>query len=279
MALLLVGDVDQLPSVGPGNVLGDLIDSGCLPTTRLTEVFRQAAESAIVRNAHRVNHGLMPEPNTPGSDFAFIQVEDAEQIAPRVLRLVTDVIPARFGVSTNDIQVLSPMRKANAGVDALNAAIQQAVNPNPHRKLTRGNRTFAVGDRVVQTVNNYDLDVMNGESGTVVDVREDDGVVVVDVDGVRAEYPVAHLDQLSLAYAMTVHKSQGSQFPVVIVPVTTQHYVMLQRSIIYTAMTRATKLCVFVGQKRALTIAVHNVNTERRVTMLRSTIEGIAALE
>jgi exodeoxyribonuclease V alpha subunit len=279
MALLLVGDVDQLPSVGPGNVLGDLIDSGCLPTTRLTEVFRQAAESAIVRNAHRVNHGLMPEPNTPGSDFAFIQVEDAEQIAPRVLRLVTDVIPARFGVSTNDIQVLSPMRKGNAGVDALNAAIQQAVNPNPPRKLTRGNRTFAVGDRVVQNVNNYDLDVMNGESGTVVDVREDDGVVIVDVDGVRAEYPVANLDQLSLAYAMTVHKSQGSQFPVVIIPVTTQHYVMLQRSIIYTAMTRATKLCVFVGQKRALTIAVHNVNTERRVTMLRSAIEGIAALE
>lgn len=278
MALLLVGDVDQLPSVGPGNVLGDLIGSGCLPTTRLTEIFRQAAQSAIVRNAHRVNRGEMPEPNTPGSDFAFVEVEDPEQISRKILQLVSDVIPRRFGVSMGDIQVLSPMRRGSAGVDALNAAIQANVNPNPGRKITRANRTFGVGDRVVQTVNNYDLAVMNGESGTVIDVREDDGIVVVDVDGLRVEYPLASLEQLSLAYAMTVHKSQGSQFPVVIVPVTTQHFIMLQRSITYTAMTRASRLCVFVGQKRALTMAVQNVNTEARVTMLRSCIEGLALL-
>jgi len=276
MALMLVGDVDQLPSVGPGNVLADLIDSDRVPTTRLTQVFRQAAQSAIIRNAHRVNQGELPEDNAEGSDFYFIEADTPEQITAKVLRLVTEAIPRRFGIEPRDIQVLSPMRKSATGVEALNSQLQAALNPDPARKVEKGSRRFGVGDRVLQTVNNYDLGVMNGESGVVVDVKDDEGLLIVDVDGKRVEYPFNQLEQIMLAYAMTVHKSQGSQFPAVVVPVTTQHYVLLQRSILYTGITRASKLCILVGQKRALQMAVRNVNTERRLTLLRSYVEGAA---
>jgi exodeoxyribonuclease V alpha subunit len=275
MAIMLVGDVDQLPSVGPGNVLADLIDSGRIPTTRLTQVFRQAAESAIIRSAHRVNHGELPEDNAEGSDFYFVEAETPEAITAKVMRLVTEAIPRRFGISPHDIQVLSPMRKSSTGVEAMNALLQQALNPDPPRKVERGSRRFGVGDRLLQCVNNYDLGVMNGETGVVVDMREDDGIMVVDVDGKRVEYPFNELDQLTLAYAMSIHKSQGSQFPAVVIPVSTAHYVMLQRAIVYTGITRASKLCILVGQTRALKMAVRNVNTERRLTLLRSYMEGV----
>jgi exodeoxyribonuclease V alpha subunit len=276
MALMLVGDVDQLPSVGPGNVLADMIDSGRIPTTRLTQVFRQAAQSAIIRSAHRINNGVLPEENSEGSDFYFVEAETPEAITAKVMRLVTEAIPRRFGIAPKDIQVLSPMRKSSTGVEAMNGLLQAVLNPDPPRKVERGNRRFGVGDRVLQVVNNHTTGVMNGESGFVVDIREDDGIMVVDVDGERVEYPFNELDQLTLAYAMSIHKSQGSQFPAVVIPCSSQHYVMLQRAIIYTGITRATQLCIVVGQPRALQMAVRNVNTERRLTLLRSYIEGVA---
>lgn len=268
MALLLVGDVDQLPSVGPGRALADIIDSGAVPVTRLTQVFRQAAQSAIVRNAHRINQGQLPERAQPGSDFFFIAAEP-ERIAERVVELVSRSIPSRFGMGIDDIQVLSPMRRTPTGAGALNAAIQKAVNPNPGRAVERGGVRYGVGDRVLQTVNNYDLGVMNGETGIITDVDHEAGVVQVNVDGVVVRYPFADLDQLDLAYAMSVHKSQGSQFPAVVMPITTQHYVMLQRPIVYTAVTRAVRLCVLVGQPEALRMAVANTRTAPRVTLLR----------
>lgn len=268
MALLLVGDVDQLPSVGPGRALADIIESGVVPVTRLTQVFRQAAQSAIVRNAHRINRGQLPERAQPGSDFYFIQSEP-DAIAGRIVELVSRSIPSSFGMRIDDIQALSPMRRTPTGADVLNAEIQKAVNPSPGRVVERGGVRYGVGDRVLQTVNNYDLGVMNGETGIITDVDHEAGIVQVNVDGVLVRYPFAELDQLDLAYAMSVHKSQGSQFPAVVMPVTTQHFVMLQRPIIYTAITRATRLCVLVGQPEALRTAVANVRAAPRVTLLR----------
>lgn len=275
--LLFVGDVDQLPSVGAGRVLADLIESGAIPTTRLTRVFRQAQQSAIIRNAHRINQGLDIEPNadrdTP-SDFYFIERDDPEAIAQTIQRLVTETIPEKLGCSPADVQVLSPMRRSATGTDALNAALQAALNPSPVARIPRLGGRIGVGDRVLQTVNNYTLEVMNGESGIVKSIDAEEQVMTVAVDDKMVTYPISEADQLALAYAMTVHKSQGSQFPAVVIPVTTQHYMMLQRAIIYTGVTRATRFCVLVGQRRALDMAIRNDRAEPRLTTLRFRLQA-----
>lgn len=278
-ALLFVGDVDQLPSVGPGRVLADLIQSGEIATTRLTRIFRQAATSAIIRNAHRINRGEAIEPPgyQEGSDFHFIEVPNPELVGPRIAALVQRHIPERIGIPAHDVQVLSPMRKSATGTEALNALLQTTLNPEPAAKIERFGRRYGVGDRVLQTVNNYELGVMNGESGIIRSVDHDASIVVVQVDDTLVEYPFGDLDQLDLAYAMTVHKSQGSQFPAIVMPVTTQHYIMLQRAIVYTGITRATKFCVLVGQRRALDMAIKNARLEPRVTSLGIRLAASAA--
>ncbi|MEY2151103.1 ATP-dependent RecD-like DNA helicase [Rhodanobacter sp. 115] len=271
-SLLLVGDVDQLPSVGPGRVLADLIESGAVPVTRLTEIFRQAAQSAIIRNSHRINRGQgiedAPPPDAPAPDFYFIACDSPAEVSRRIVRLVTQSIPERRGIAAGDVQVLSPMRRTETGTDALNLALRAALNPHPVDEIKRGTFTFGVGDKVLQTVNNYELGVMNGESGTIASIDHEARTMRVSVDGKDVDYPVADLDQLTLAYAMTIHKAQGSQFPAVVIPVTTQHYMMLLRSILYTGVTRATKFCVIVGQRRALDMAIRNDRLEPRLTRL-----------
>lgn len=274
-SILFVGDVDQLPSVSAGRVLADMIESGKVPTVCLTRIFRQAAQSAIIRNAHRINRGEGIEAQGVGAcDFYFIDAEEPEAAAAWITRLVQQDIPQRIGIPANEVQVLAPMRKGGTGTEALNARIQEALNPNPAAFVTRMGRRYGVGDRVLQLVNNYDLGVMNGESGIITAVDNEGGKVTVDVDGLKAEYPFSDLDQLDLAYAMTVHKSQGSQFPAVVMPITTQHYMMLQRSILYTAVTRAARFCVLVGQRKALNMAIENARAEPRITALKRMLTG-----
>lgn len=275
-ALLLVGDVDQLPSVGAGRVLGDMIESDRIPTTRLTKVFRQAQQSAIIRNAHRINRGDALEENAaPGAPSDFYWIDSTkERVADRIIELVTRRIPERLGCTPFDVQVLSPMRKSATGTDALNIALQAALNPNPVAKIPRFGGRIGVGDRVLQTVNNYELGVMNGESGVVVGIDPEEEVMRVQVDDKEVVYPLGDADQLTLAYAMTVHKSQGSQFPAVVIPVTTQHYMMLNRPVIYTAVTRATKFCVLIGERRALDMAIKNSRLEPRLTQLMHRLRG-----
>lgn len=276
-AIMFVGDVDQLPSVGPGRVLADLIDSGSVPTVRLTQIFRQAAESAIVRNAHRINHGKAIEPrgNAP-SDFYFIECDNTDEIPERIAKLVEQHIPTRVGIGSRDVQVLSPMRRTTTGTEALNDLLQSRLNPEPTAMIEKFGKRYGVGDRVLQTVNNYDLGVMNGESGIIDSIDKEADRVRVLIDESIIEYPFADVDQLDLAYAMTIHKSQGSQFPAIVIPVSKQHYNMLLRPIIYTGITRATKFCVLIGQRSALDIAIKNARMEPRVTSLLNRLERAA---
>lgn len=268
-AIMFVGDVDQLPSVGPGRVLGDLIESGAIPTVRLTRIFRQAAQSAIVRNAHRINSGQPIEPRSEErTDFYFVPCEDIEQIPARIVDLVQRHIPGKIGIQPHDVQVLSPMRRTASGTESLNGLLQERLNPAPVAHIEKFGRRFGTGDRVLQTVNNYELGVMNGESGQILQVDHEREILVVQVDESIVEYPFGDLDQVDLSYAMTVHKSQGSQFPAVVMPVSTQHFVMLQRPIIYTGITRASRFCVLVGQQRALEMAIKNDRQEPRITSL-----------
>ncbi len=276
-ALLLVGDVDQLPSVGPGQVLADVIDSGRVPVVRLTEVFRQAAQSRIVLASHRINRGELPDLAVPAgaSDFYFVDAADADDAARKVVELVRARIPQRFGLdAVRDVQVLCPMNRGSAGTHALNASLQQALNPGAQPRLERFGSTFSPGDRVMQIENDYDKEVYNGDLGrvrTIDTVREE---VLVDFDGRVVSYAFGELDQVVLAYATTIHKSQGSEYPAVVVPLTTQHYTMLQRRLVYTAVTRGKKLVVVVGQKKALAIAVRGGATLRRWSKLREWMAG-----
>lgn len=275
-SLVLVGDVDQLPSIGPGRVLADLIASGALPVVRLSRIFRQAAQSAIIRNAHRINQGLGLEPPVAkgaATDFYFLRSGTPDDVLKKIAQLVTDRIPNGIGVPPNQIQVISPRRGTPTGVDNINVLLQQEVNPDPVAFVRHGNTRFGVGDRVLQTVNNYTLDVMNGESGVVTAYNAETQTLTVRIDDRDIEYPKSELDQLALAYAMTVHKSQGSQFPAVVIPMVTQHFMMLTRAILYTAVTRATRLCVVVGQPAALQMAIRNVRDEPRLTRLLSLLE------
>ncbi|WP_264598845.1 SF1B family DNA helicase RecD2 [Rhodoblastus acidophilus] len=270
--LILVGDVDQLPSVGPGRVLADIIESGALPVARLTEVFRQAAESRIVVGAHRINEGKMPEWPRRGedADFFFVEAGSPEEGAAKVLEIVRDRIPRRFGMdAVGDVQVLCPMQRGALGARALNADLQKALNPNPVDKIERFGSVFAPGDKIMQTDNDYDREVFNGDLGRVVRIDREEGALVVSFDGREVTYSFGELDALVPAYATTIHKSQGSEYPAVVVTLATQHYTMLARNLVYTAVTRGKRLVVIVGQKRALAIAIRNVRTIRRWTKLR----------
>jgi exodeoxyribonuclease V alpha subunit len=271
-ALLLVGDVDQLPSVGPGQVLGDIINSGAVPVARLTEVFRQAAESRIVVNAHRINRGEMPEWPKRGedSDFWFVEADDPEKGAAKVVEIVRDRIPRRFGLDPiRDIQVLCPMQRGALGARSLNADLQKALNPNPPAKIEKFGSIFAPGDKIMQTENDYDRDVFNGDLGTVLRIDEVEGLLVAGFDGREVEYPFGELDTLVPAYATTIHKSQGSEYPAVVITLATQHYTMLARNLLYTAVTRGKRLVVIVGQRRAMAIAVRSGGGRKRWTKLR----------
>ncbi|MBI4405820.1 MAG: ATP-dependent RecD-like DNA helicase [Deltaproteobacteria bacterium] len=259
-AVLLIGDVDQLPSVGPGKVLGALIDSGVIPTIRLTEVFRQAAKSKIIQNAHRVNQGLLPElenDKEKPSDFYFIESDQAEQSLRKIIELVSTRIPKRFALNpVRDIQVLAPMNRGGLGARSLNSELQKALNPNPIVKVERFGVSFAVGDKVMVTENDYDKDVFNGDIGFIESLDLEQGVAVIDFDGRQVEFSFSELDIIVHAYAVTVHKSQGSEYPAVVIAVAMQHYVMLKRNLIYTAITRGKKLVIVIGEKKALALAI-----------------------
>ena len=269
-ALLLVGDVDQLPSVGPGAVLADIIASGRIPTVTLSEIFRQAATSQIIVNAHRINQGQLPVMREDSnSDFYVIAAETPEDIQARLLRVVTERIPQRFGLHPiRDIQVLTPMNRGSLGARALNAVLQQALNPEAEPRLTRFGWTYAPGDKVIQTVNNYDKDVYNGDIGTVTAIDMEEGVLTITFDSREVPYDFGELDEIALAYTATVHKSQGSEYPAVVIPLATQHYPMLARNLLYTGVTRGKQLVVVIGQVRALAIAVRNVRAIQRLTNL-----------
>jgi exodeoxyribonuclease V alpha subunit len=270
-ALLLVGDIDQLPSVGPGQVLADVISSGAVPVVRLTEVFRQAAQSRIITSAHRINEGSIPDLSPPGaeSDFYFVQADDPETAVGRIIELVKARIPKRFGFDPiRDIQVLCPMNRGGAGARSLNIELQAALNPAGDRKVERFGWTFAPGDKVMQIENDYDKEVYNGDIGYIDDVDPDAGEIVASFDGRSITYGFGELDMLVPAYAATIHKSQGSEYPAVVIPMLTQHYAMLQRNLLYTGLTRGKRLVVLVGQKKAVAIAVRNVSGRRRWSKL-----------
>jgi exodeoxyribonuclease V alpha subunit len=275
-ALLLVGDVDQLPSVGPGQVLADVIASGAIPVARLTEVFRQAAESRIVVNAHRINAGKMPEPAARGadSDFHLIEIEEAEPAVATLIEVVTRRIPARFGLDpVRDVQVLTPMQRGVLGARNLNHELQAVLNPNPAISVERFGWRFSPGDRVMESQNDYDREVFNGDLGTVARIDEDEGAVIVDFDGREVVYPYGELDTLVPAYATTIHKSQGSEYPAVVIPLAMQHWTMLARNLLYTGVTRGKRLVVLLAQRKALGIAVRGGNTRPRWTKLRAWLD------
>ena len=270
--LLVVGDVDQLPSVGPGAVLADLIDSGAIPAVRLTEIFRQAQSSRIITNAHRINRGELPLAPPPGesSDFYLIYAAHPEAIATKLLTAVTERIPRTFGVDpVRDIQVLTPMNRGGLGVQALNIALQARLNPNRQPRIQRYGTTYAPGDKVLQRVNNYDKEVFNGDIGWITDVDPEQGTLTVDFEGRGVAYAFAELDELALAYAASIHKSQGSEYPVVVIPLAMQHYTLLERNLLYTAVTRGRKLVVIIAEPKALGIAVKRRESSKRITRLR----------
>jgi exodeoxyribonuclease V alpha subunit len=274
-AVMIVGDVDQLPSVGPGAVLGDIIDSGRVPTVRLTEIFRQAATSRIIVNAHRINKGEMPlKADGPElSDFYFIPANTPEEIHDKLLQVVTERIPKRFGLHpVKDVQVLTPMNRGGLGAHSLNAVLQKALNEKAEPKVTRFGTTFAPSDKVIQTVNNYDKEVFNGDIGQITEIDVEEGLLKAEYDGREVEYEFAELDEVSLAYATSIHKSQGSEYPAVVIPLAMQHYTLLERNLIYTAVTRGKKLVTIIGQPKALGMAVKNRKSNRRLTKLAARI-------
>jgi exodeoxyribonuclease V alpha subunit len=270
-ALLIVGDIDQLPSVGPGQVLADIIGSGAVPVVRLTEIFRQTAESRIITNAHRINRGLVPDLSRPegDSDFYFVPADYPETAVARIVDLVQTRIPRRFGLDPiRDIQVLCPMNRGGIGARSLNIELQSALNPAGKNKVQRFGWTFAPGDKVMQIENDYEKEVYNGDIGYIDAIDPEAGELTASFDGRVVTYGFGELDTLVPAYAATIHKSQGSEYPAVVIPVLTQHYVMLQRNLLYTGVTRGKRLVVLVGQKKAVVIAVRNVSGRRRWSKL-----------
>ena len=276
-ALLVVGDVDQLPSVGPGQVLADMIAGGAFPVVRLTEVFRQAARSRIIVSAHCINEGVLPDLDPPegDSDFYFVPAEEPEDAVQKVIELVSARMPRRFGLDpVRDIQVLCPMNRGGVGARSLNIELQAVLNPSGSRRIERFGWTFAGGDKVMQIENDYDKEVYNGDIGYIEDVDPDQGEVNARFDGRRLVYGIGELDALVPAYATTIHKSQGSEYPAVVIPMMKQHYVMLQRNLLYTGVTRGRRLVVLVGQRRALAIAVKSVAGRRRWSKLEEWLGG-----
>ena len=284
-ALLVVGDVDQLPSVGPGQVLADLIGCKVVPVARLTEIFRQASASQIIVNAHRVNRGAIPELAAPTgalSDFIFIEAADPEDAAAKVVKVVSERIPARFGFNAiRDVQVLCPMNRGGVGARSLNLDLQTALNPQRQDQpvVERFGFTYRVGDKVMQIQNDYEKEAFNGDIGFVAAIDTDEAEILIDFDGRQIAYEFGELDEVVLAYATTIHKSQGSEYPAVVIPVLTQHYPMLQRNLLYTGITRGAQLVVLIGQKSAVGIAVRGVRERRRWSKLRELLTGNVAAQ
>ncbi len=289
MRLIMVGDTDQLPSVGAGNVLLDIIDSGAFPVVRLTRIFRQAQASRIIMNAHRINEGLMPDiSNGKDSDFFFMENEDADEAVFKIVELVKKKLPDYYRVDPADIQVLTPMQRGVIGAANLNLALQEALNPPeqevflrgrgrtamPKECLRRSGYAFRTDDKVMQIRNDYDKDVFNGDIGIIESVNETDRTLRVLFEGRSVEYDITELDELVHAYATTIHKAQGSEYPIVVMPIMMNHYVMLQRNLIYTGITRAKKIFVMIGTKKALAYAVKNVTVTKRNTLLRERLTG-----
>ncbi|MEI6757910.1 MAG: ATP-dependent RecD-like DNA helicase [Chlorobium sp.] len=282
-ALIFAGDVDQLPPVGPGFVLADMINSNALSVVRLTEIFRQAQSSMIIVNAHRINHGEVMLPShregasdsTELSDFYIVPSATTEEIQRRLLMVIAERIPQRFGFDPlRDIQVLTPMNKGVLGTKALNALLQETLNPHAVRKIVRFGTTYAEGDKVIQMVNNYDKEVFNGDIGRIAVVDEEESALCVLYDGREVRYEYAELDEIALAYAITIHKSQGSEYPAVVIPLSMQHYSLLERNLIYTAVTRAKKLVMIIGDPKALAMAIGNKRSSQRLTGLAALISG-----
>ena len=278
-SLLLVGDVDQLPSVGPGMVLRNLIDSDVVPVVRLTEVFRQAANSRIITNAHRINEGFMPEfPSKENdSDFFFIEREEPKRIADTLVDMVKNRMPRKFHLDPiRDIQVLCPMNRGTLGIRELNVRLQNELNPaRPEEPLVQKfGWQFRVRDKVIQTENDYDKEVFNGDIGQVAKIDPVEREVTVKFDQREIVYDFGELDEVALAYAITIHKSQGSEFPAVVIPLATQHYLLLQRNLVYTGVTRGKRLVVLIGQRKALAIAVRNNRTEQRFSGLLARLKA-----
>ncbi len=276
--VVLVGDADQLPSVGPGNVLNDLIACGRIPVTRLTRIFRQGAGSGIIRAAHDVNSGRLPPPARTArgisTDFYWIEKDDPDEAADIIRRLVCERIPRRFGLNPmTDIQVLSPMNRGSCGTVALNTVLQDLLNPSAKLQFRHGERMFRLGDKVMQIANNYDKGVFNGDMGRISAIRYTDRTFSVQFDTENVSYEFAEADQLSLSYAVTIHKSQGSEFPAVVIPLLSQHFMMLQRNLLYTGMTRAKRLMILVGSEKAVGMAVRNSIREPRYSLLNERLE------
>jgi exodeoxyribonuclease V alpha subunit len=269
--LVFVGDENQLPSVGAGNVLGDMIESGVVPAVRLTHIYRQARESMIVVNAHRINEGEFPlgSPHAPPkADFFWVEKENLLELQALVLRMVCERIPEAYGLDPmTDVQVLTPMHKGEVGTIALNRLLQERLNAQG-RELVRGQRTYRVGDRILQLRNNYDKEVFNGDLGRILAFDSEDETLVAEFDGREVEYGFDELDEIGLAYAISVHKSQGSEYPAVVMPVVSQHYMLLQRNLIYTGLTRARKLAVLMGSRRAMHMGLGNERGRQRHTSL-----------
>ena len=268
--VIFIGDINQLPSVGAGSVLRDVIDSRAFSVIELNEIFRQARKSNIILNAHRINEGKFPiVDNEDGSDFYFIEEDDAEKALQKIVYMVKDRIPKRFKYnSMTDIQVLTPMNKSSVGTISLNEALQHALNPSAF-EVTVGTRKFRIADKVMQIKNDYDKDVFNGDIGFITAINSEEHNISVNIDGREIHYDYTELDELVLAYAVSIHKSQGSEYPVVVIPIVMAHYIMLARNLIYTGITRGKKLVVLIGSKKALFLAVKNDKTVKRYTRLR----------
>lgn len=271
MHLLLVGDVDQLPSVGPGSVLADLIESGSVPVVRLTEIFRQAATSRIITNAHRINHGEMPESPAGDSDFYFVERDKPEAIQAAILKMARERIPAKLGVDpVRDIQILCPMNRGSLGAREMNRLLQDALNPERAGQpaIEKFGWRFRPGDKVIQTRNNYDKEIFNGDIGQIAGIDPAESELTVRFEGREVVYDFGELDEIALAYAITIHKAQGSEFPAVLIPVAMQHFLLLQRNLIYTGLTRGKTMVVLVGEAKALALAIGNRRTPRRYSGL-----------
>ena len=276
IGLLLVGDVDQLPSVGAGQVLKDIINSNIITTVRLNQIFRQSESSAIITNAHKVNKGILPDLNfrKDNSDFYFIEAEPGDDIINKIITITCDRIPKKFNLNPiNDIQLLCPMQRGGIGARSLNTELQKVLNPNYEKGITKFGQIFAVGDKVMQTENNYDKDTYNGDIGIISAINHEEQEVTIDFYGNKVIYDYDDLDQITLAYATTIHKSQGSEYPAVIIPITMQSYMMLRRNLVYTAITRGKKLVVIIGEKKAFAMAVKDSKSSNRYSRLKDWLQ------
>ena len=271
-ALILVGDIDQLPSVGPGAVLDALIKSEVFPVAQLKEIFRQAAQSQIISNAHRINQGLMPlfSQKEEKSDFYFIESQTPEECKDKILELVKNRIPKTFSFNPiTEIQVLCPMNRGGVGARSLNIELQKVLNPTAQNRVERFGSIYGVGDKVMQIANNYDKDVYNGDIGYIREIYQEEQELRIDYEGRLISYDFSELDEVVLAYATTIHKAQGSEYPAVVIPLMMQHYPMLKRNLLYTGITRGKQLVILVGQKKALAMAVRDQQAKKRYTKLK----------